>query len=150
LLDFGACREYSKSFVDNYIEVIHGAAHNDRDKVLHYSRVLGFLTGHEAKVMETAHVDSVMILGEAFRCNDKFAFGEQDITRRIQSQVPIMLTHRMCPPPEETYSLHRKMSGVFLLVARLNGYVNCKPIFDEIYNNYQYGGTWEDMHAGNL
>ena len=93
-----------------------------------------------------AHVDAVMILGEAFQSDEPFHFGSQDTTKRIQELVPVMLTHRMCPPPEETYSLHRKMSGVFLLCSKLNGYINCKPAFDEIYRNYVQGGTWEDYY----
>lgn len=52
LLDFGACREYSKEFVDKYINLIYGAAMKDRERVLKYSQDLGFLTGYEAKVRE--------------------------------------------------------------------------------------------------
>ena len=34
--------------------------------------------------MEEAHIDAVMILGEAFRHDRPFDFGTQDTTRRIQ------------------------------------------------------------------
>lgn len=58
LLDFGACRSYDKSFVDVYIEIIHGAAIKDREKVRHYSQEIGFLTGHEARVsLQTVNFD---------------------------------------------------------------------------------------------
>lgn len=50
LLDFGASRDYSKQFVDNYIKVIEGAAVGDHQKVLDFSRKLGFLGGYETKV----------------------------------------------------------------------------------------------------
>ncbi|XP_076028713.1 atypical kinase COQ8B, mitochondrial-like [Oratosquilla oratoria] len=98
------------------------------------------------QVMESAHVDAVMILGEAFQENKPFNFGEQNTTQRIQQLIPVMLAYRMCPPPEESYSLHRKMSGVFLLCAKLQGRVNCKPPFDDVWNRYKFGGTWADMH----
>ncbi|XP_069983392.1 uncharacterized protein Coq8 isoform X3 [Penaeus vannamei] len=150
LLDFGACRSYEKSFVDKYIQIIHGAATCNREKIYEYSKELGFLTGHEAKVMIDAHIDAVMILGEAFQEDKLFHFGAQDTTYRIQHLVPVMLSHRMCAPPEESYSLHRKMSGVFLLCARLNGQVNCKPLFEEAFEGYKYGGTWEEFLAGKL
>lgn len=150
LLDFGACREYGKDFVDKYIHLIHGAAVKDEDKILKYSQELGFLTGHEAKVMEKAHVDAIMILGEAFQENNPFHFGDQNTTYRIQHLVPVMLSHRMCAPPEESYSLHRKMSGVFLLCAKLNGVVNCYTMFHDIFSQYKFGGTWEDFHSGKL
>lgn len=50
LLDFGASRSYTKAFMDQYIEVIKGAADRDREKVLNISRDMGFLTGYESKV----------------------------------------------------------------------------------------------------
>nr|XP_037274854.1 LOW QUALITY PROTEIN: atypical kinase COQ8B, mitochondrial-like [Rhipicephalus microplus] len=138
LLDFGACREYDKSFVDKYMRVIKAAADRDESKVLEYSTDLGFLTGYEAKVMQKAHVDAVMILGEAFSRDGPFNFGMQDTTRRIQNLVPVMLQHRLTPPPEETYSLHRKLSGIFLLCAKLRADINCKELFDETYARYRF------------
>lgn len=52
LLDFGASREFPKSFVDKYIRIIEGAAEGDGKKVLEYSREVGFLVGYESKVMK--------------------------------------------------------------------------------------------------
>lgn len=54
-----------------------------------------------------AHSDAVLILGEAFRRDEPFDFGLQETTRRINELVPVMLQHRLTPPPDETYSLHR-------------------------------------------
>jgi len=50
LLDFGATREYRPFFVNNYFKIIEGAANDNRDQVLEYSRKVGFLTGYESKV----------------------------------------------------------------------------------------------------
>ncbi|XP_038073239.1 atypical kinase COQ8B, mitochondrial-like [Patiria miniata] len=138
LIDFGASREFPKSFVDDYIKVIKGASSGSRDDVLEYSKRLGFLTGYESKVMEKAHVDAVMILGEPFSTDEPFDFATQDTTRRIQSILPIMLNHRLGPPPEESYSLHRKMSGAFLLCTKLRAQIGCKGLFDGIYSRYQF------------
>ncbi|XP_033207641.1 atypical kinase COQ8B, mitochondrial [Belonocnema kinseyi] len=140
LLDFGACRSYEKSFMDKYIEVINGASEGDREKVLTLSRDMGFLTGYESKVMEETHVDAVMILGQVFsKDNEYFDFGGQDVTRRIQKLVPKILSYRLCPPPEEIYSLHRKLSGAFLLCAKLNVKINCRDMFRRVYAGYQFG-----------
>ena len=83
LLDFGATREYRPFFVNNYFRIIDGAANGDREAVLEYSRKVGFLTGYESTVMNEAHVESVMILGEAFRNDVNFSFGKQRTTHRF-------------------------------------------------------------------
>ncbi|KAM9323985.1 atypical kinase COQ8B, mitochondrial [Gastrophryne carolinensis] len=136
LLDFGASRGFGENFTDDYIEVVKGAAEGDRAKVLQKSRALKFLTGYETKVFEEAHVDAVMILGEAFASKEPFNFGTQNTTKRIHDLVPVMLKHRLTPPPEESYSLHRKMAGAFLICAKLKAIMPCKELFDGIYREY--------------
>lgn len=137
LLDFGACNDYTPEFVDTYMNIIKASAEQDRQNVLKYSQELGFLSGYETQVMEEAHVDAVMILGEAFACKKPFDFKLQNMTQRIHQLVPIMLKHRLTPPPDETYSLHRKMSGIFLLCTKLGAVVDCSKLFNEVYEKYE-------------
>lgn len=82
-------------------------------------------------------MDAVMILGEVFRCPGEFNFAAQDTTARITNLMPTMLTHRLCPPPEEVYSLHRKLSGVFLLCAKLKVSIAVRDKFLELVEQYQ-------------
>ncbi|KAL1463280.1 hypothetical protein WDU94_015046 [Cyamophila willieti] len=139
LLDFGATRSYSKAFMDQYIKVIKAGADGDKDTVLRISREMGFLTGYESKVMEEAHVNTVMILSEVFsEKTGEFDFGGQDTTKRITELVPTILNHRLCPPPEEIYSLHRKLSGVFLLCSKLKVKMACYPMLNDVYANYKF------------
>ncbi|XP_058451192.1 atypical kinase COQ8B, mitochondrial [Malaya genurostris] len=139
LIDFGATRFYAKPFMDDYMRIIQAATKNDRQSILQLSRKMGFLTGYESVAMENAHIDAVLILGEVFSVDGEFEFGRQSTTKKIAALVPVMVAHRLCPPPEEIYSLHRKLSGVFLLCARLNAKIDCKPLFAEVSKNYNFG-----------
>ncbi|XP_008290383.1 atypical kinase COQ8B, mitochondrial isoform X1 [Stegastes partitus] len=136
LLDFGACRGYPESFTDDYVQVVYAASRGDRATVLSKSKDLKFLTGFETKAYQEAHVEAVMILGEAFASAEPFDFGTQSTTQRIQNLIPVMLRHRLTPPPEESYSLHRKMAGSFLICSKLKARIACKDMFLDIYNAY--------------
>jgi len=132
LLDFGATREWGQSFVGNYFKIIQGGANGDRHQVLENSVKVGFLTGYESNEMNKAHVDSVMILSEPFREDKMYDFATSNATQRMQELVPVMIKHRLCPPPSEIYSLHRKMGGLFLMAAKLKANINCSSTYREI------------------
>ncbi|KAJ1534538.1 hypothetical protein HK096_003760 [Nowakowskiella sp. JEL0078] len=131
LLDFGATREFDSSFANNYIRLLYAAFKNKREDMVHYSKELGFLTGLESETMTNAHVSSLMHLSLPFRTEGSFDFTNQDITAKVRELIPIMLKERLTPPPDETYSLHRKLSGAFLLCARIGARVRCADLFTE-------------------
>lgn len=136
LLDFGASREFGTEFTDHYIEVVMAAANGDKDRVLQKSRDLKFLTGFETKAFSDAHVEAVMILGEPFATQGPYDFGAGDTARRVQGLIPVLLRHRLRPPPEETYALHRKLAGAFLACARLRAQIACRDLFQDTYHRY--------------
>ncbi|KAK9799228.1 putative ABC1 atypical kinase-like domain-containing protein [Seiridium cardinale] len=133
LLDFGASREYPDEFVTQYVNLLAAASRTDRDTVKDLSEKLGYLTGHESRVMVDAHLASVLTLAEPFlqSAPDVYDFKDQTITERVKALIPVMIRERLAPPPEETYSLHRKLSGAFLLCARLGSKVRCKELFEK-------------------
>lgn len=132
LLDFGASREYPEKFVREYVQLLAAASRSDRETVKQLSESLGYLTGHESKIMVDAHIKSVMTLAEPFLSSapEVYDFHDQTITERVKALIPVMLHERLAPPPEETYSLHRKLSGAFLLCAKLGSKVRCRELFE--------------------
>jgi aarF domain-containing kinase len=132
LLDFGASREYPEEFISRYTRLLLAASKSDKDIVRSLSIELGYLTGHESKAMLKAHIASVLTLAEPFLASSPeiYDFRNQTITERVKTLIPVMVRERLAPPPEETYSLHRKLSGAFLLCARLGSRVQCRELFE--------------------
>lgn len=58
-----------------------------------------------------------------------------------------MLEHRLTSPPEEIYSLHRKLSGCYLIATKLRAVVSCGSLFQEICDQYKFDGVG---HAINI
>ncbi|KAJ5657938.1 Protein ABC1 [Penicillium longicatenatum] len=142
LLDFGASRAYPKEFITTYVRTLVAAASNDRKACHDLSVELGYLTGLESQAMVDAHVSSIVTIAEPFMLSspDLYDFQNQTITDRIRALIPVMIRERLAPPPEETYSLHRKLSGAFLLCARLGSRVPCKELFAEAIRNAELKG----------
>ncbi|KAG0306013.1 hypothetical protein BGZ98_003109 [Dissophora globulifera] len=138
LLDFGATRGFDARFTSLYLKTILAGAAGDREACLHHSRELGFLTGDETEVMETAHINSLLTLSEPFQesAPDVYDFKYQTITQRVKDQIPTMLKYRLTPPPDETYSMHRKLAGAFLLCSKLGARVECKKLFRDMTSRY--------------
>ncbi|KAG7879852.1 hypothetical protein KL905_001345 [Ogataea polymorpha] len=136
LLDFGACRDFNKDFITTYLNCLRASVKKDYDRVQKYSKDMGFLTGLETDSMTQAHVESIIALGEPFSPLDnkgsEYDFTNQTVTDRVRGNIKLMLNERLTPPPEETYSLHRKLSGAYLLCARMKAVVPCEKIFEEI------------------
>lgn len=132
LMDFGNCLEFPKEFVHDYYYLIyHSSIDIDKKKILEYSRKMKFLTGDENELMNEAHIQTALSLGKFFKQSGSYDFSKQEATKDVQNTIPIMLKHRLTPPPIYSYSLHRKLSGSFLLCSKLNANIHCQSLFLE-------------------
>ena len=141
LLDFGSTREFDGKFVNLYKDLVLAAAEEDRELCEKLSVKLGFLTGDESSTMKNLHIDSMLILGLPFRSgvassSRYYNFADHlEITRAVRANIPKMLDERLCPPPDDSYSLHRKLSGAYLLCAKLQSRIPCRQLL-ELFKNY--------------
>ena len=139
-IDFGASRQYDKAFVDEYMRMVHACAERDRQGVLDASTNLGFLTGDESRAMLDAHVEAAFIVGEPFsrQFADGYDFAHMDMGKRVSELARIMVKLRLAPPPKDSYTLHRKLSGCFLTCKKLEVNIPCRQLFMDVYSRYDF------------
>jgi aarF domain-containing kinase len=136
LVDFGAAREYPKAFVDDYFNIVWAAANEDEKTMVDYSVKMHFLTGDESPAMMRAHIAAGMVVGEPFRSNEPFDFQKSKLTTRLGQHTEVFMHGRLTPPPQEVYSLHRKLAGAFLMCIKLRAVVPCRGVLEEVQRQY--------------
>lgn len=132
LIDFGAAREYDEKFVKGYLNIVTANANRDETMLMEESIRMGFLTGEENDIMLEAHKSSGFCLGEPFRSYEPYDFKSSKITSRISEHGSVFLKHRLTPPPEEVYTLHRKLAGAYNLCIKLGANISCRDLLDEV------------------
>lgn len=138
LIDFGATREYSKEFMDGYLRMVWASANRDAPTLLEQSRRMKFLTGNENDIMLEAHKMSGYTVGEPFWSDEPFDFRGSNISSRLSSHMAVFMKHRLTAPPEEVYTLHRKIAGAFMLCIKLNAKIQCRDILRDIVEHYNF------------
>ena len=144
LLDLGAGRDFDDDFLDSYMQIIWGAFKEDKNAIIDNSMNIGFLTGDERKEMLDAHYEGTLIVGEPFRVptsDSLYDFGSAGLTEKVHHILPTMSKHRLTPPPQEVYSLHKKIIGCYLMCIKLKARVPARKCLEETYDN------WKKIHS---
>lgn len=91
----------------------------------------------DQQLMVDAHLTSMSLLSAPFGQQGPYDFASQNVTEEVRKLIPVMLKHRLTPPPPETYSLNRKLSGAFLMCARLGAKVDCGKLWAKWAGDYE-------------
>mmetsp|Transcript_13124 Transcript_13124/g.22170 ORF Transcript_13124/g.22170 Transcript_13124/m.22170 type:complete len:103 (+) Transcript_13124:1680-1988(+) len=93
--------------------------------------------------MFSAHYAGTMIVGEPFRTKEGelYDFGSQGLAQKVEKIIPTMSKHRLTPPPQEIYSLHKKIIGTYLMCIKLKAKVPARQILEDTYQN------WKDIYG---
>jgi aarF domain-containing kinase len=95
LIDFGAAREFSKSFVDGYLRIVCANANRDEETLMAQSLKMNFLTGEENDIMLEAHKMSGFTVGEPFWSDEPFDFRGSSISSRLSQHSSAFMKHRL-------------------------------------------------------
>lgn len=134
LLDFGASKQYEKSFIDQYKKLMNAFIHFDREKVLKLSNELGFLSEKESEITKNLFIELCLLGIEPFKkTNDSlnsFNFSDTDFSKKVQKKtMELLKVTQFTPPPADLLFLNRKLGGVFNLFRTIGVQQNLSETF---------------------
>lgn len=130
LLDFGATVRLEPAFVERYRRIVRAIADDDRAGIAREAAAIGYIDADEAAERVTAAVDVIELVCEPLRLRGRYDFGASDLPQRAR-EVGVDLGLRkglLRSPPPSTIFLHRKLVGMFLLLARLGARVDARAL----------------------
>jgi predicted unusual protein kinase regulating ubiquinone biosynthesis (AarF/ABC1/UbiB family) len=133
LLDFGATRLFGRGFVDSYREMLRGALARDRAQALRGAAGIGVMPGDFPDDVREAFAELCELIVEPFR--GPYDWARSDLPRRVGDKIARnAMTRYMRIPPREIVFLHRRLAGVFFLVAALGAQWDARPVLERHLN----------------
>lgn len=121
LLDFGATRIFGQGFVDGYRELVGGALAGDADTVFRGALAIGLMTPDFPRSTVENFAQLCRMIVEPFSEDaGDYDWGESDLPMRAASVASKgALSRHFRIPPREIVFLHRRLAGVFIMLATL-------------------------------
>lgn len=121
LLDFGATRVYMPPFRDALRTLLLSAIDGNEDDLARAAAQVGYFTEDDPLRYRQAFVNVLGIAAEPARRHAPFVFAGSDLPRRMRDALIQLRFHDRFSriPPADILYLHRKISGMYLLMARL-------------------------------
>lgn len=121
LLDFGATRDYSGERQLDLVRLMQACVHGSDDDVGAMAVKVGYLADDEPRHYRASIVGLLRIATEPARHAGDYRFGDPGLAQRMREQlVQLRLQQKYARlPPVDLLYLHRKLGGLYLLLARL-------------------------------
>lgn len=128
LLDFGATRLFGRGFVEGYREMLRGALLRDREMTLAGAEAIGAMYPDIPAPVRAEFAELCELIVEPFR-GGVYDWGASDLPQRTgQKMARASITRHFRIPPREIVFLHRRLSGVFFLLAALHAKWDARPV----------------------
>jgi predicted unusual protein kinase regulating ubiquinone biosynthesis (AarF/ABC1/UbiB family) len=140
LLDFGATRVFPRPFIRNYSDIVEGALRRDRAQVVRGAIAIGLMTEQTPEPALDAFVAMCEAIVEPFEAADDprvhkaqrnargaYRWGDSDLpmrSGRVAANNALSVHFRV--PPREIVFLHRRLAGVFIMLATLRSELDAR------------------------
>ena len=130
LLDFGATQQFTPEFSERFRRVTRAIVEGDRAAIQRAAQQIGYIAEDAPPEVVSAALDVVELVCEPLRAVGSYDYGASDLPRRARELGVDLAFKRglLRMPPSDTMFLHRKLVGVFLLLARLGARVPTNKI----------------------
>jgi predicted unusual protein kinase regulating ubiquinone biosynthesis (AarF/ABC1/UbiB family) len=125
LLDFGATQHFSRAYAERYRRITRAIVAGDRPAIEREARRIGYVAEDASQDVVDAAMEVLELVCEPLRSDDAYDYGASDLPRRARELGVDLAFKRglLRMPPSHTLFLHRKLVGVYLLLARLGARV---------------------------
>ncbi len=125
LLDFGATQQFSRAYTERYRRITRAIVAGDRPAIEREARRIGYVAEDASQDVIDAAMEVLELVCEPLRTEDVYDYGASDLPRRARELGVDLAFKRglLRMPPSHTMFLHRKLVGVYLLLARLGAHV---------------------------
>jgi predicted unusual protein kinase regulating ubiquinone biosynthesis (AarF/ABC1/UbiB family) len=138
LLDFGATREFAPRFLGSYYDVVGGAFEKDAKRLIDGAIGINLLRRDSPQQVFDAFAKVGMLMIEPFaddppdeltNADGAYCWGDSDLPFRVSRAVSDAAISRWFRiPPREIVFLHRRMGGVFVLLAVLDAEIDARDM----------------------
>lgn len=140
LLDFGATRRYERGFVRSYGEIVAGALHRDRARIQQGAVDIGLMQPDFPEPVQRAFAEMCEMIVEPFSLPDdprvpadlrnaqgEYRWGASKLPMRVANVAARnSISRYFRVPPREIVFLHRRLAGVFIMLATLQVELNAR------------------------
>jgi predicted unusual protein kinase regulating ubiquinone biosynthesis (AarF/ABC1/UbiB family) len=133
LLDFGAVRNFPKTFMRSYAKLVRGSILENPELLLQGAAEIGFVKASDPEELKQIFVEFCYLMVEPFQLKDGksqvYDWGTSDIPgRTVRKATALIKTFHARIPPREIVFLDRKSAGTFTVLAKLRAQLDAHEL----------------------
>ncbi len=133
VLDFGACKTYSKEFITTYRKILDFSMRREKAALLDVSYGFGLIDPKEPQEVKDKYLHMMDVVIAPFRHQGIFDFATEKYSQASKdASLDFAKSLRFSPPPKNLIFLHRKLGGVFLTLKRLETKMDLRLVWERM------------------